>query len=70
MGPARRRTVPSCAAASMPSTAVQRVVPDLKSEHLDQVRRLYAHVLGLEPVMDHGWIVTFADPGTGTCQIS
>jgi hypothetical protein len=54
----------------MPSTAVQRVVPDLKSERLDQVRRLYAHVLGLEPVMDHGWIVTFADPGTGTCQIS
>jgi catechol 2,3-dioxygenase-like lactoylglutathione lyase family enzyme len=54
----------------MPGMAVQRVVPDLKSEHLDQARRFYADVLGLEPVMDHGWIVTVADPATGTCQIS
>jgi catechol 2,3-dioxygenase-like lactoylglutathione lyase family enzyme len=50
--------------------AVQRVVPDLKSEQLDRARRFYAHVLGLEPVMDHGWIVTLADPTTATCQIS
>jgi catechol 2,3-dioxygenase-like lactoylglutathione lyase family enzyme len=48
---------------------VQRVVPDLKIEHLDRARRFYAGVLGLEPVMDHGWIVTVADR-TGTCQIS
>jgi catechol 2,3-dioxygenase-like lactoylglutathione lyase family enzyme len=50
--------------------AVQRVVPDLTSEHLDRARRFYADVLGLEPVMDHGWIVTLADPSTETCQIS
>jgi catechol 2,3-dioxygenase-like lactoylglutathione lyase family enzyme len=50
--------------------AVQRVVPDLKSESLDRARLFYADVLGLEPVMDHGWIVTFADPATGSCQIS
>jgi catechol 2,3-dioxygenase-like lactoylglutathione lyase family enzyme len=49
---------------------VQRVVPDLKSEHLDRARRFYAAVLELEPVMDHGWIVTFADPSTESCQIS
>jgi catechol 2,3-dioxygenase-like lactoylglutathione lyase family enzyme len=50
--------------------AVQRIVPDLQSQHLDQARRFYANVLGLEPVMDHGWIVTFADPSAKTCQIS
>jgi len=50
--------------------AVQRVVPDLKSEHLAEARRFYASVLQLEPVMDHGWIVTLADPSTGTHQIS
>jgi catechol 2,3-dioxygenase-like lactoylglutathione lyase family enzyme len=50
--------------------AVQRVVPDLPSDDPDRARQFYADVLGLEPVMDHGWIVTLADPGTGGCQIS
>lgn len=49
---------------------VQRVVPDLKSDRLDQARLFYGTVLGLEPVMDLGWIVTLADPETGTRQIS
>jgi predicted enzyme related to lactoylglutathione lyase len=50
--------------------AVQRVVPDLTSVHLDQARLFYSEVLGLEPIMDRGWIVTFADPETRSCQIS
>lgn len=50
--------------------AVQRVVPDLKSVHLDRARQFYSTVLGLESVMDHGWTVTLADPETRRCQIS
>ena len=30
----------------------------------------YGEVLGLEVVMDHGWIVTFAAPGNPAAQIS
>jgi predicted enzyme related to lactoylglutathione lyase len=30
----------------------------------------YAEILGLEPVMDLGWIVTFAAPGNPAAQIS
>lgn len=41
---------------------VQRVVPDLASRSLDVAKGFYADVLGLEPVMGHGWIVTLADP--------
>jgi len=46
------------------------VVPDLAGVRLDEARQFYSRVLGLEPVMDLGWIVTFADPETGGCQIS
>jgi catechol 2,3-dioxygenase-like lactoylglutathione lyase family enzyme len=41
---------------------VQRVVPDLTSRSLDEARRFYRDVLGLQPVMDHGWVVALADP--------
>ncbi len=30
----------------------------------------YVEVLGLEVVMDHGWIITFAAPGNPVAQIS
>jgi catechol 2,3-dioxygenase-like lactoylglutathione lyase family enzyme len=37
---------------------------------LPESRRFYEAVLGLEPVMDHGWIVTLADPQRPEVQIS
>ncbi len=33
-------------------------------------RSFYEKVLGLETVMDHGWIVTLADPHRPTTQLS
>ena len=42
--------------------AVSRVVPDLKSTSLAEAKAFYTQVLGLQVVMDHGWIVTLADP--------
>jgi catechol 2,3-dioxygenase-like lactoylglutathione lyase family enzyme len=50
--------------------AVRRVVPDLKSESLEKAKAFYTHVLGLEIVMDHGWIVTLADPQRPEVQLS
>lgn len=50
--------------------SVERVVPDLTSRSLDEAKVFYRRILGLEPVMDHGWIVTLADPNRPSAQIS
>ncbi len=49
---------------------VRRVVPDLASRSLETAKAFYGEVLGLQPVMDHGWIVTLADPERPGAQIS
>jgi catechol 2,3-dioxygenase-like lactoylglutathione lyase family enzyme len=49
---------------------VRRVVPDLTSRSLEEAKGFYSDVLGLQPVMDHGWIVTLADPGRPGSQVS
>jgi catechol 2,3-dioxygenase-like lactoylglutathione lyase family enzyme len=50
--------------------SVRRVVPDLSSSSLEAAKAFYTGVLGLQPVMDHGWIVTFADPDQPGAQLS
>jgi catechol 2,3-dioxygenase-like lactoylglutathione lyase family enzyme len=50
--------------------AVSRIVPDLKSDSLEEAKAFYTRVLGLQVVMDHGWIVTLADPGRPELQLS
>jgi catechol 2,3-dioxygenase-like lactoylglutathione lyase family enzyme len=50
--------------------AVVRIVPDLKSESLATATAFYSRVLGLRVVMDHGWIVTLADPQRPEVQLS
>lgn len=50
--------------------SVKRVVPDLASHSLARAKHFYSLVLGLQPVMDHGWIVTLADPHNPSSQIS
>ncbi|WP_156759350.1 VOC family protein [Microbacterium karelineae] len=40
---------------------IERVAPDLKASHLRRTVEEHVAVLGLELVMDHGWIVTLAD---------
>lgn len=49
---------------------VQRVVPDLPSRSPANATAFYRSVLGLEVVMDHGWIVTLADPQRPNAQLS
>ncbi|MEU1081234.1 VOC family protein [Streptomyces sp. NPDC005908] len=48
---------------------VRRVVPNLRSEAVEENRRFYG-LLGLEEVMNLGWIVTLAPPAGGTAQVS
>jgi catechol 2,3-dioxygenase-like lactoylglutathione lyase family enzyme len=50
--------------------SVRRVVPDFQADDPAGNGAFYAEVLGLEPVMDLGWIVTFAAPGNPAAQIS
>lgn len=40
---------------------IERIVPDLTVNDLAAAVRDHTAVLGLEVVMDHGWIVTLAD---------
>lgn len=51
--------------------AVRRIVPNLHAADPARARAFYAELLELEAVMDHGWIVTFADAAnTMTPQVS
>jgi catechol 2,3-dioxygenase-like lactoylglutathione lyase family enzyme len=49
---------------------VKRVVPDFRAERPAASVEFYSDVLGLEVVMDLGWIMTFAAPGNPAAQIS
>jgi catechol 2,3-dioxygenase-like lactoylglutathione lyase family enzyme len=51
--------------------AVKRIVANIAAPCPDTARVFYGEILGLEAVMDHGWIVTFAAPQIdGRPQIS
>lgn len=47
---------------------VRRVVPDIHSGALEESREFYRR-LGLEEVMDLGWVVTLASPSNPTAQV-
>lgn len=48
---------------------VLRIIPNLTAPDPAALGRFWAEVLGLAPVMDHGWIVTLAGK-TQTAQLS
>jgi catechol 2,3-dioxygenase-like lactoylglutathione lyase family enzyme len=50
--------------------AVRRVVPNLRGDDPAASGAFYSEVLGLEPAMDLGWIVTFAAPDNPGAQLS
>lgn len=50
--------------------SVRRIVPDLHGKVSPQSRAFYEGVLGLELVMDQGWVLTFAAPGNPAAQIT
>lgn len=50
--------------------AVERIVPNIATEKLNEAKAFYGDVLGLEIVMDLAWIVTFAAEAKCVPQIS
>jgi catechol 2,3-dioxygenase-like lactoylglutathione lyase family enzyme len=50
--------------------AVKRIVPNIAAERVEDAKAFYGGILGLNLVMDHGWIVTFAADAQAPPQIS
>jgi predicted enzyme related to lactoylglutathione lyase len=49
---------------------VRRIMPDFQTPDPAAGAEFYAEVLGLQVVMDMGWIVTYASPENPSAQIS
>lgn len=49
--------------------SVRRVVPDIPQAAMDESRDFYG-LLGLEEVMNLGWVVTMASPSNPTAQVT
>jgi lactoylglutathione lyase len=49
---------------------VKRIVPNIAVSDPDAAKAFYEDLFGLDVVMDHGWIVTFASKAPTTPQIS
>ena len=49
---------------------VQRIVANIATQDIAAARRFYHDVLGLDVVMDLGWIATYGSQETMTVQIS
>lgn len=50
--------------------AVKRIVTNVAAQDIDLAQKFYAKLLGLEIVMDQGWIKTFAGQELAPVQIS
>jgi catechol 2,3-dioxygenase-like lactoylglutathione lyase family enzyme len=50
--------------------AVKRIVANLATERVDTAKAFYGDALGMNVVMDLGWIITFAADGSAAPQIS
>ena len=49
---------------------VKCIVTNFAATQVSKARHFYADILGLEVVMNHGWIVTFASPAQMAPQVS
>jgi catechol 2,3-dioxygenase-like lactoylglutathione lyase family enzyme len=49
---------------------VKRIVANIATAHVERAKAFYGDILGLDLVMDHGWILTFAGAGPVRPQIS
>jgi catechol 2,3-dioxygenase-like lactoylglutathione lyase family enzyme len=50
--------------------AVKRIVANIAVDNVDAARGFYGDLLGMNLVMDHGWILTFASDHATVPQIS
>jgi catechol 2,3-dioxygenase-like lactoylglutathione lyase family enzyme len=50
--------------------AVRRIIPNVATERIDAAKAFYGDALGMNVVMDLGWITTFSVDGSVAPQIS
>jgi catechol 2,3-dioxygenase-like lactoylglutathione lyase family enzyme len=48
---------------------VKRIVANIATRDVDAARHFYGEVLGLEQLMDHGWLVTYGNSAKMTVQV-
>lgn len=49
---------------------VRRIVANIATENTAAARHFYAEVLGLDVLMDHGWLTTYENDSTMRVQVS
>ncbi|HEF5787976.1 glyoxalase [Burkholderia multivorans] len=49
---------------------VKRIVANIDTQSIDDAKRFYRDVFGLDVLMDHGWIATYGNAEPMTVQIS
>lgn len=49
---------------------VRRIVANIATPDITAAHRFYGDLLGLDVLMDHGWIVTYGSDATMTVQVS
>lgn len=49
---------------------IKRIVANISTAEPSEADRFYGRILGLELVMDHGWLRTYADSSEMTVQVS
>lgn len=49
---------------------VKRIVANIKTDDLTKARHFYQDILGLDVLMDHGWILTLGNSEEAKVQIS
>jgi catechol 2,3-dioxygenase-like lactoylglutathione lyase family enzyme len=49
---------------------IKRAVPNLRSERPEETRDFFVGLLGFEPAMDLGWVMTVASPDNRTAQVT
>ncbi|MEN7550476.1 VOC family protein [Rapidithrix thailandica] len=49
---------------------MRRIVPNIYSDNIEASKEFYLNFLGMDLVMDMGWVLTFASKENPTAQIS
>jgi catechol 2,3-dioxygenase-like lactoylglutathione lyase family enzyme len=50
--------------------AVKRIVANIETDRIGDAKAFYGGILGLDVVMDHGWLVTYAGKNRALAQVS
>jgi catechol 2,3-dioxygenase-like lactoylglutathione lyase family enzyme len=59
-----------CAASEEPAMKVNRIVANIATDDVVAAKRFYGDVLGLDVLMDLGWIATYGNAETMSVQVS